>query len=376
MSMEKGVEDAMFVSENFQNLLRESQTLANTQVETIPVQIKVEQEQAVLEASSPAVVVQQSNTASREPVVKTVKKLDFTKLANGINRNRRANGYPVVGLQSCYKARMHSINLSDKEMLTNGNYNPIERFGVLMNIIYSNISEMSIPKPSFETWAKITSMSDIQNLEFGIYAATYPNPSEIKINCDNKKCGKEVAMMLSPNDFIVIKDEETLARINEVITSCNNLTALREKNKSFELIKKTMGDGIVNFYVRGALSVYDYMEAFKDFNTQEIAANFTLIGLVAMIEYAEILDADESEATGVPTYIKVERRRDLFDLFKLDFVSPEWGDEIADVQSSRAEPYNIEYKTPKTTCPHCNQIVDEKFVNVENMLFFKLNGAK
>ena len=376
MSMEKSVEDAGFVSEHFQAILADSQAIINNRASAPAPVPDAAQEQAILDEVVPDVVVQQAASVSREPVVKTVKKLDFSKISNGINRSRKANGYPVVGLQSCYKARMHAINLADKEMLTNNNYNPIERFTELMNITYANISEMSIPKPSFETWAKITSMSDIQNLHFGMYAATYPNPSEIKINCDNKKCGKEVTMVLSPNDFIVIKDEETMNRINEVITTCNNLATLREKNKAFELIKKSMGDGIINFYVRGALSVYDYMEAFKDFNTQEIANNFTLIGLVAMIEYAEVIDADETEATGVPTYIKVERRRDLFDLFKQDFLEPSWGDEIAEVQSSRAENYSIEYKTPKTTCPHCNSIVDEKFVNVENMLFFKLNGAK
>ena len=126
MSMEKSVEDAGFVSEHFQAILADSQAIINNKVSAPVPAMSAAQEQAILDEAAPDVVVQQATSASREPVVKTVKKLDFNKISNGINRSRKANGYPVVGLQSCYKARMHAINLADKEMLTNNNYNPIE----------------------------------------------------------------------------------------------------------------------------------------------------------------------------------------------------------------------------------------------------------
>jgi hypothetical protein len=90
--------------------------------------------------------------------------------------------------------------------------------------------------------------------------------------------------------------------------------------------------------------------------------------MLSILDKIYIKDATDGE------YTEVESVRDMFDVLTSTIFLPDWADEIYKFNETKAEPYSIEFKLPKTTCPHCNTIQNERAVNVENLLFFKLRG--
>ena len=70
--------------------------------------------------------------------------------------------------------------------------NLADRYAEIAKIIYNNIEDMSITKPSFSNWLKITALTDLETLLFGLFASTYPKESEVTIGCENRKCEKDI----------------------------------------------------------------------------------------------------------------------------------------------------------------------------------------
>jgi predicted transcriptional regulator len=87
-----------------------------------------------------------------------------------------------------------------------------------------------------------------------------------------------------------------------------------------------------------------------------------------------IPDLAEIKRTGKAVYYPITSQNDTLNiLLKL---SSEDGEKLEDAMNKRSEKYRIEYAIQGAKCMHCNQILPDIRVDMETVLFRRINNNR
>ena len=305
------------------------------------------------------------------------KKYDFNKLNTA--KAKIEPVYNVIALNSGYKASMRSISLSIKEAMVENqkNTNFYDRELQSATAVYNCIHSMNIDKPTFQTWCDSTAYQDINTLQYGMLARTYPRPFEFAFTCTNDKCkasdeksDARINISVTAEDFIAISEEETVNRISEIIQECKTLNDLREKNHVFNSVRSVVddSDNKIIIDIRNAFSVTNILDTIQAFSSKEMQNSASIIFFLAAIENILIFNEEDG------CYDEFSEPRQIFNIMKSDWFQPAWSDFIEKKVDEYSKPYQVTYQIPTTSCPHCGKKQSAKPVNIEQLLFFKMTG--
>ena len=110
------------------------------------------------------------------------------------------------------------IQSLDPDRLRQGNYNSFMKNK--LNLIYEHLVDENKPK-SFESWAKITPNTTVDDYMFTAYKATFGLSNIITFTCNDDKCNNVFLETVPVNNMIKFKDDTVREEYMNILHSGN-----------------------------------------------------------------------------------------------------------------------------------------------------------
>ena len=280
--------------------------------------------------------------------------------------------FDVVACQSAYSASMSAFNMSDVNSIMNSNVDRYKSRQRMYKAVFNHIEAMSIPKPGFNDWLKITSFGDWDTLLFGIYAQTFPDNNDFDIKCGH--CGKETSVTIDNNALIETKDADIYGKIKEVVSGLNDPMMLVEGSQVHKFERVMLNDSKCVVEVQTP-SLEDYLTILKNTDPQVLENYAETISVMMFIKNFYLPNLAASKATGSAKYSKVAMGGTEI-LNVLTKLSVNDGKQLEKIIEDRIEKYAISYSINNAVCQHCKDTLESITVDLETLLFTRINKDK
>jgi hypothetical protein len=289
--------------------------------------------------------------------------------------------YSVIALHSGYKANMLALHYLDKSRLNTVSedmYNDRHR---LFRLIYDKIENMSLPKPKFEDWLKMTALSDLPPLLYGIYAASYPSSQTFDISCN--KCKGKSTVPTNPESIISVYDDEAYKQVSEILNNVKTIEELLQVAPLYEQRKLPIAEKRSVVVIKEP-TLWDFLEMARFFKgrEEEFKDYDVLLERALYVRYILIPDIALKKKTGENTMLKVS---DLEIIIK--FLASLEDDESTKLIDAASEELNskfdVRFEIPKFNCKHthtaedgssqlCKNEIGPIPLDMEQLLFFRI----
>lgn len=405
------------MSDNKEDLLKKMQEVASAANETAPVRRRVVQEEPVgdvqiadYETSSDEEVnvVKQESTANfsngeveapqieetiknaaSDKMVVTVPDIDFSNLLEDFEKNVRVlDGgpmgnvtinrflntkptYNVVALHSAYEAKISAMTLVDKSAIRNSTDTAHAMRSKIYHVVYDHIESMSVHKPPFEDWCKVTSFHDIETLLFGLYAQTYAHNNSFDITCP--VCKTKNKVKADASSLIQVKDPEAFGVVRDIIQSVTNWTELKGRSQVGVTHRFMLPDSKIIVQAKSP-SLYEHLNMLKAYNPN-LAHVGEIFAFSLFIKELYLPNLDEL-AKGNVVYAKVTGRDDINTVITrfTDEDEKAFNDNIRIM----TDKFKLEFKIDEFDCvaSGCTHHFESIPLDIENLLFFRVFEQK
>jgi hypothetical protein len=270
--------------------------------------------------------------------------------------------------QSAYVAKMSSLNLEDKIRILNSVETPFENRRKLYKMVYDHIEEMSITKPKFDQWIKMTSYHDVDTLLFGIYAQTYPGESDFDITCG--KCENKVEAKIGAHLLSCMKDKDIYQHLDAVVQS-NDPARTQAASMVHNTSRVLLPDSKLIFDIITP-SIADHLMLLKAFNPKAVADISNIVGMMLFLKQIFIPDMAAFNQNKKAAFFMTEDRNEMLRI--ISNLSTKDGDKLNDEINERAKKYEINYQLPKMTCASCGNEIEAINIDCESILFSSMMG--
>ena len=276
--------------------------------------------------------------------------------------------YQVTLNQSAYIAHMEGLTFPDVFNINSSVANDYETALKKYKTYYEKMSFSSIGLKTFEEFARMTSLFDVDTLIFGILNQTFPGKIKYDITC--RHCSKTMTNVGIPNDnLIVVKNDEVYEQVSKIISSIDS----PEKADKYSLVNKIeriqLDDSKTILDIR-IPTIEDHLNILAELrsvtNEQELiqASNFLLF-----IKAAYVLDPTETLAQGKPIFVEYKDRASILEIVRN--MSIRDAGQANEVIEEKEEKYSISYAIQSFPCQNCQQEVGDVNVDVEELLFLE-----
>lgn len=227
-----------------------------------------------------------------------------------------------------------------------------------LSMVNEHIVGSSIGKMRLAQLIKVVSYHDIETLWYALYAATYPEESEISRTCS--RCGNDYYIKTNTRD-LMINPEDFVDDAKEILNNVTQYNILLERSVLNKVVKKTLDKGNIIVYIKHP-SIESYVSTSNNIDQDVIRNNqSTLIDICYSIDkllvrksgydYVEFKDPNKI----IEIINKVKDTNVLYELL----------DAIEEVRPNALPAYG--YK--KTTCPHCGFTNQQEAFSIQELLF-------
>lgn len=227
-----------------------------------------------------------------------------------------------------------------------------------LNILNNHITGSSIGKMRLSQLIKVVSYYDIETLYYALYAASYPNISEISRTCS--KCGQEYFINMNTRD-ILRNPEDFVKEAKDIRDNVTTYEILREKSLLNKEIKKACANGNIIVVMRHP-SIESYINTMNNL-TQETIRKYSnsMIDIIYSISKIYVRDNGHN-------YIEIIDPNVIMDVIskvKDANLKYELLDMLEDLRPNALPSYG--YKA--TMCPECGYKDESIPFNMEDLLF-------
>jgi len=283
--------------------------------------------------------------------------------------NSNVATFTVTCCQSGYTADMSGLTLSEKNAINNSDGGDLFQFRQrLYKTVYNKIQSMSIKKPDFNTWLKITSFNDLSTLLFGIYCQTFIDNNDFDITCG--KCGKSTSVTVNNQSLIEVRDRNAFKKLDEILNSTKSGEELIATSVIHKDERIMLNDSKIVVDV-ATPSLYDHMVMLKISKQETLQEYADAFSAMLFISHLYMLDVKETYSTGHAVYYEVtDKPRLLNILLKL---SSRDGEQLENAIEEKLGQYKIDYQIHNVTCSHCKTKLPGIPVDIETILFTRIN---
>jgi len=282
--------------------------------------------------------------------------------------NNNVATFTVVCCQSSYTADMSGLTLAEKNAINNSDGDIFQMRQRLYKTVYKKIQSMSIPKPDFDSWLRITSFGDLSTLLFGIYCQTFIDNNEFDITCG--KCGKTTSATVNNQSLVEVRDREAFGKLEEIISSIKSGEELVASSIVHKQERVMLDDSKIIVDV-ATPSLHDHLSLLKISNQKTLQEYADAFSAMLFISHLYMLDLNQTYNTGNAVYYEVtDRARILNILLKL---SNKDGEQLENAIENKLGKYKIDYEIHNVTCQHCKTKLPGIPVDIETILFTRIN---
>ena len=230
---------------------------------------------------------------------------------------------------------------------------------------FSKINANSLGMSSFEDFTEMTSMFDVNTIEFGIFNQTFPGSSEYTITCGH--CDKVMSDLKLSNDYLITaKNEEVYSQLGRVINSINS----PERAAKYSLINKTdrfqLSDSKAIVDIR-IPTIADHLSLLQQLREDQLAKAEDYIEMLLFIKDIFVVNLEETLSTGQPAFSKLADRNEV-----LQFIKKATFDDVNTMNTEltgKEEKYRIDYEIKSFPCHYCAEETGNIPVDISDMLF-------
>jgi len=300
-------------------------------------------------------------TITNKPAIQQAQDIDLVF-------NNNVATFTVICCQSGYTANMSGLTLAEKNAINNSDGNIFQMREKLYRTVYNKIHTMSIPKPDFNNWLKITSFNDLSTLLFGIYCQTFIDNNDFDITCG--KCGKTTSVTVNNQSLVEVRDRATYEKRDEIIGSIKTGEELVAASIVHKDERVMLNDSKIIVDV-STPSLHDHLSLLKISNQQTLQEYADAFSAMLFISHMYMLDLAQTYNTGKATYYEVaDKARLLNILLKL---SNKDGEQLENAIEEKLGKYKIDYEIHNVTCSHCKTKLPGIPVDIETILFTRIN---
>lgn len=267
------------------------------------------------------------------------------------------------------------IQSLDPDRLRQGNYNSFMKNK--LNLIYEHLVDENKPK-SFESWAKITPNTTVDDYMFTAYKATFGLSNIITFTCNDDKCNNVFLETVPVNNMIKFKDDTVREEYMNILHSGNTNSTVDTYDvvlyqASDEYVFGLKIPSLYNTFIEPTLVDQKFMKKYED-----------LILLLSYIDCVYIIDRETSQLIPVDTKpvpnndtMTYKRKVKTFasiiksltsdQLQALSVETDKYDAGKLDDNGKLIKP--VTYVYPERKCPKCGKKIDEIEIAPDSMLF-------
>lgn len=277
-----------------------------------------------------------------------------------------------VLLSSGKKITMKPFKGHEIELLNPNNSNGRTRFKMYQDIyrvIYNHIVDVDGEKPTFEAWIKSIKFTDINDLYFAIYIASFGKANTVPYSCIKTNCNNVYMVDTPIEDMVKYKNDEVKERVQELL----NGNEVIDGTETIE-VKMVSDRYAIGFKVPSIYNVIFEMSILDDKFTDKYA-DF----LSYMVYIDEIYFIDKENQQLVPIDVSIKETNNIVKSIKnkvmqyskiLRTLTPDqFSNFKACIQQITSKNELIDYIIPSATCPNCGTTIKEQIVEPQEMLF-------
>lgn len=273
------------------------------------------------------------------------------------------SGYGVICMRSNYYSEMKGLDLTTRGNLMNNNLPPYDYWKRLFQTIHSRIVNMTVGIPPFEIWLKMTAYTDLETLYFGIFAKTWPDGVSFDVTCP--KCDVKNKAKVKAEDTLVVKDEEVYSRIRSVNQTVETHADIRAGSMLARNVRVRLPQTQFVFEIK-IPSLHDYLEMVRKYSN---GAGGTVAPAVSTLMYVKDVYFP-SEA--LRKYVRITDPDRILSI--ISSLPVQDIDKIESEMKTFVERYEIEYRIPAFNCHNCQSTIESVALDLENLVFMKVNG--
>ena len=296
--------------------------------------------------------------------------LDTTKIAKPAPTVFKGSNptYQVTLNQSAYIAHMEGLKFPDVFNINSSIGNDYESALKKYRTYYEKVSYNSIGINSFEEFAAMTSLFDVETIAFGILNQTFPGKIKYNITCRN--CQETMEEVPIANDKLIeVKNDDVYKQVAGIINSIDN----PEKANKLSLINK-----VERIQLEESMTILDIriptiedhlniLAELRSVSTEEEMDRFS--SFLLFIKTAYVLDAKETLRAGKPIFIEYKDRASILNIVR-NFSIKDAG-QASEYIESKEEENRISYAIKSFPCRNCHEEIGEVNVDIENLLFLE-----
>jgi hypothetical protein len=277
----------------------------------------------------------------------------------------------VTCCQSGYSAHMSGLTLAEKNAINNSNLDLYGSKQKLYKTIYNKIENMNFDKPKFDDWLKMTAIGDWNTLLFGVYCQTFIDNNEFNITCGN--CGKVTEVVVDNCSLVEAKDKDVYAKIDEIVASNKTPQDLVESAYLYKSTRIMLNDSKIILDLK-IPSLWDNLKLIRSTSSKTLQEYSETLSLMMFITHMYMLDVQTTYNTKEPTYYEIkDKDKILSTLLKLSNTD---GEVLEDEIENKLGKYNINYQIHNARCAHCHDLIDDIPVDMETVLFTRINKER
>ncbi|PTU25751.1 hypothetical protein DA469_22135, partial [Bacillus subtilis] len=240
--------------------------------------------------------------------------------------------------------------MADINSIVNSTMSPSASRQKLYKIVYSKINATSLGKISYKDWLRITSFYDFNTLLYGIYCQTYPTDSTFEISCGH--CQGTNTVIVNNETLVDVKDEETFAKLHEIIGNVSNVEELLEKSLVNKFNRIVLPHDKILLDIQTP-SLYDHLDLIGSVNPEMLQENEQILTTMMFIKNLYVIDIQQLKANNKVKYVKIDDKESIFQIIKN--LEVEDVKALAQAISDRSEKYAIDYKIKTHKCSNCGE---------------------
>lgn len=275
--------------------------------------------------------------------------------------------YQVIASQSAYIAHMESMRLADINAINNSTMDLYATKQKLYKTIYDKIATTSLGKIGYNDWLKITSIYDLDTLEYGIYCQTFPGDTSFEVTC--RHCNKKTDVIVNNDTLISVKDEELYSNLNEIISNVRNPEQALKSSLVNKFTRKVLPTDKILVDIQTP-SLWNQLELFASADPKMLAEMEEIIGTMIFIKSLSLVDMKTLRETGKVKYYEVKDKNQIMRIIsklEIDDASA-----LGSAIEERSRKYAVDYKIKDFKCGNCGNNVGEIPVDIEMLLFTQI----
>lgn len=273
-------------------------------------------------------------------------------------------------LASGYTAKFKGCSVFELMTLINPDQdkNKAESFRAKWSLVYSKMVENSIGIKSFQEFLAKTCYSDFKMMTFAIACASFPDESEMDLDCQNASCKRTFSHKYTIKSLMRVEkmNDETRTRFLETVDNSytlNNSIAYAEASPVNEVKRLHLPEtGImIDFEYKNAENFMDTI--IKEMDQLEIPDEWKPLSIIAVfIKQALIPIPDEP----VGNYYSIT---DMLELCELLYSLPNIDRRIVYSQTNKmGESTLVDFGLTNIVCPYCGTTTNTLPVDIETIL--------